>query len=43
MLDIQYELPDIDAKTKYTVTDAVVRGERPLFERKAGGPDKKSA
>src|SRR5437588_12636309 len=34
MLDIQYELPDIEAKSKYVVTDAVVRGERPLFERK---------
>jgi ATP-dependent Clp protease ATP-binding subunit ClpX len=42
MLDIQYELPDIEAKTKYVVTDAVVRGESPLFEKKAGA-DKKSA
>jgi ATP-dependent Clp protease ATP-binding subunit ClpX len=32
MLDIQYELPDIEAKTKYVVTGAVVRGETPLFE-----------
>jgi ATP-dependent Clp protease ATP-binding subunit ClpX len=42
MLDIQFELPDIEAKTKYVVTDAVVRGESPLFEKKAGA-DKKSA
>jgi ATP-dependent Clp protease ATP-binding subunit ClpX len=42
MLEIQYELPDIDAKTKYIVTDAVVRGEVPLFDNKTG-TDKKSA
>jgi ATP-dependent Clp protease ATP-binding subunit ClpX len=42
MLEIQYELPDIEAKTKYIVTDAVVRGESPLFEKKASA-DKKSA
>ncbi len=42
MLDIQYELPDIEAKTKYVVTDRVVRGEVPLFETKTG-TDKKSA
>src|SRR5579883_1222050 len=33
MLDIQFELPDIESKTKYVVTDAVVRGEVPLFEK----------
>src|SRR5947209_3678523 len=44
MLDIQFELPDIEAKGKYTVTDAVVRGEVPLFEKKpAPAADKKSA
>jgi ATP-dependent Clp protease ATP-binding subunit ClpX len=42
MLDIQFELPDIEAKTKYTVTDAVVRGEAPLFDKKPAS-DKKSA
>src|SRR6516225_4552806 len=42
MLDIQFELPDIEAKTKYVVTDAVVRGEAPLFEKKPNA-DKKSA
>src|SRR6185437_4816005 len=42
MLDIQFELPDIEAKTKYIVNDAVVRGESPLFEKKASA-DKKSA
>ena len=33
MLDIQYELPDLEAKGKYVVTDAVIRGERKLFEK----------
>ena len=28
-----FELPDIEQKTTYTVTDAVVRGEAPLFEK----------
>jgi len=42
MLDIQFELPDIESKSKYTVTDAIVRGEKPLFE-KTGISDKKSA
>jgi ATP-dependent Clp protease ATP-binding subunit ClpX len=41
MLDIQFELPDIEAKGKYVVTDAVVRGETPLFDKKH--TDKKSA
>jgi ATP-dependent Clp protease ATP-binding subunit ClpX len=44
MLEIQFELPDIEAKGKYTVTDAVVRGEVPLFDKKPVPPaDKKSA
>jgi ATP-dependent Clp protease ATP-binding subunit ClpX len=45
MLDIQYELPDIESKTKYVVTGAVVRGEVPLFEANNPPPasDKKSA
>ncbi len=42
MLDIQFELPDIEPKAKYRVTDAVVRGERPLFEQKPTS-DKKIA
>jgi ATP-dependent Clp protease ATP-binding subunit ClpX len=32
MLDIQFELPDIETKSKYVVTDEVVRGERKLFD-----------
>jgi ATP-dependent Clp protease ATP-binding subunit ClpX len=44
MLEIQFELPDIEAKGKYTVSDAVVRGEVPLFDKKpVPGADKKSA
>ncbi len=33
MTDIMFELPDIEQKATYTVTDAVVRGEVPLFEK----------
>src|SRR5262249_52211245 len=42
MTDIMFELPEIEAKGKYVVTDAVVRGESPLFDKKTT-PDKKSA
>jgi ATP-dependent Clp protease ATP-binding subunit ClpX len=42
MLDIQFELPDIESKGKYTVSDAVVRGETSLFDKKTT-TDKKSA
>jgi ATP-dependent Clp protease ATP-binding subunit ClpX len=41
MNDVMFELPDIETKGKYIVTDSVVRGEKPLFEKKP--PDKKSA
>jgi ATP-dependent Clp protease ATP-binding subunit ClpX len=47
MLDIQYELPDIETKGKYLVDAAVVRGEKPLFDNSAPAPpaggEKKSA
>ena len=47
MLDIQYELPEIEHKNKYVVDAAVLRGERMLFERPASAPptggEKKSA
>src|SRR6516162_4552415 len=42
MTEIMFELPEIEIKGKYVVTEAVVRGEAPLFE-KAPAPDKKSA
>ena len=41
MTDIMYELPDIETKGKFTVTENVVRGESSLFEQRT--PDKKSA
>ena len=47
MLDIQYELPDIEHKSKYLVDGAVVKGERPLFQTTPqpppSGESKKSA
>jgi ATP-dependent Clp protease ATP-binding subunit ClpX len=42
MTDIMFELPDIEPKGKYLVTDQVVRGEKQLFEKKPA-TDKKSA
>jgi ATP-dependent Clp protease ATP-binding subunit ClpX len=42
MTDIMFELPEIEMKGKYVVTDAVVRGEQPLFEKRPAA-DKKSA
>jgi ATP-dependent Clp protease ATP-binding subunit ClpX len=42
MTDIMFDLPDVEDKGKYVVTDAVVRREKPLFEKKVA-PDKKSA
>jgi len=42
MNDIMYELPDIETKGKYVVTDQIIKGEKKLFDL---GPvsDKKSA
>jgi len=42
MTDIMFELPDIESKGKYVVSDQVVRGEKPLFEKQPTA-DKKSA
>jgi ATP-dependent Clp protease ATP-binding subunit ClpX len=42
MTDIMFELPEIDPKGKFLVTDQVVRGEKALFEKPAAA-DKKSA
>ncbi len=41
MTEIMYELPDIEPKGKFTVTEHVVRGETSLFDQVQ--PDKKSA
>ena len=46
MLDIMYELPDLETKGQHVVTEEVARGGRPLFDRKilsAMIPEKKSA
>src|SRR5438094_1265643 len=42
MTDVMFDLPDVEEKGKYVVTDAVVRREKPLFEKKVTA-DKKSA
>jgi ATP-dependent Clp protease ATP-binding subunit ClpX len=46
MLDVMYELPDLELKGKHVVTEEVARGSRPLFDRKVPAahiPEKKSA
>jgi ATP-dependent Clp protease ATP-binding subunit ClpX len=46
MTDIMFELPDIEPKDKYLVTEEVIRREKTLFERLVPAPeisDKKSA
>jgi ATP-dependent Clp protease ATP-binding subunit ClpX len=46
MLDVMYELPDLESKGRHVVTEEVARGVRPLFDRKippAMIPEKKSA
>jgi ATP-dependent Clp protease ATP-binding subunit ClpX len=42
MTDIMFELPDLEIKEKFMVTEGVVRGEKSLFENKPA-TDKKSA
>jgi ATP-dependent Clp protease ATP-binding subunit ClpX len=42
MTDIMFELPDLEVKSKYIVTEGVVRGQQSLFERQPT-TDKKSA
>jgi ATP-dependent Clp protease ATP-binding subunit ClpX len=42
MNDIMFELPDIETKGKYAVTEGVVKGEKKLFEQQPAS-DKKSA
>jgi ATP-dependent Clp protease ATP-binding subunit ClpX len=43
MTDVMFELPEVEQKGKYTVTEDVVRGKAKLFEQPAIAPDKKSA
>jgi ATP-dependent Clp protease ATP-binding subunit ClpX len=40
MTDVMFDLPDVEHKGKYLVTEAVVKRLQPLFEK---APDKKSA
>jgi ATP-dependent Clp protease ATP-binding subunit ClpX len=42
MNDIMFELPDLETKGKFSVTEQVIRGEKQLFEKKPT-TDKKSA
>ena len=42
MTDVMFDLPDVEHKGKYLVTEAVVKRQQPLFEKKPT-PDKKSA
>ncbi|MCI0638590.1 MAG: ATP-dependent Clp protease ATP-binding subunit ClpX [Gemmataceae bacterium] len=42
MTDIMFELPELEAKDKFVVNEAVIRGEKSLFEN-APTTDKKSA
>jgi ATP-dependent Clp protease ATP-binding subunit ClpX len=47
MTDIMFELPELEHKEKYVITEEVMRGERPLVQAKLPPPaeisDKKSA
>lgn len=44
MLDVMYDLPDLEHKGKHIVTEAIVKREKPLFERPVTEKaDKKSA
>jgi ATP-dependent Clp protease ATP-binding subunit ClpX len=45
MLDIMYELPDLESKGKHVVSEDVAKGVRPLFDRKPPAllPEKKIA
>jgi ATP-dependent Clp protease ATP-binding subunit ClpX len=43
MLDIQFELPDLEHKSKYLVDGAVIKGERKLFDSDNPPVEKKSA
>jgi ATP-dependent Clp protease ATP-binding subunit ClpX len=42
MTDVMFELPDLEPKGKFVVSEAVVRGEVPMFDKQQA-PDKKSA
>ena len=43
MTDIMFELPEIETKGKYVVTEEVVRGEAKLFEQDDRSPPTRRA
>jgi ATP-dependent Clp protease ATP-binding subunit ClpX len=43
MTDVMFELPEVEQKGKYIVTEDVARGKAKLFEQPPSTPDKKSA
>jgi len=42
MTDIMFDLPEMETKEKFTITDKIIRGEEPMYESKPAS-DKKSA
>ena len=40
MIDIMYELPDMESKEKFVVTEDVVNGKNHLFQHKPHGDPK---
>jgi len=42
MLDMQFELPELETKGKFVITDKMIRGETKLFDSN-NNQDKKSA
>jgi len=43
MLDMQYELPELENKGKFVINDKVIKGEVKLIDSQLPSADKKSA
>jgi len=43
MLDMQFELPELETKGKFVITDKMIKGETKLFDSNNSNQDKKSA
>jgi ATP-dependent Clp protease ATP-binding subunit ClpX len=43
MLEMQFELPELETKGKFVITDKMIRGETKLFDSNTSNQDKKSA
>ena len=43
MLDMQFELPELETKGKFVITDKMIKGETKLFDSNNNNQDKKSA